>query len=159
MAVMTGGDDSAALSPPTPEVMAVAMSPEPIDYSDKQAVVDNRVKMFRILHGPAYPYDDAAMADIASRDFDRDPEPRIDAEPRACDPGRRRHGAAGSRRLDIPTLVIHGTADPILPYDHGVALAKEIPGAELLTMEGVGHDLPREEFDNVIGAILRHTSR
>ena len=54
--------------------------------------------------------------------------------------------------------MIHGTADPILPYDHGVALAKEIPGAELLTMEGVGHELPREEFDNVIGAILRHTS-
>ena len=58
--------------------------------------------------------------------------------------------------LDIPTLVIHGTADPILPYDHGVALAKEIPGAELRQMEGVGHELPGEEFD-VIGAILRHT--
>ena len=58
----------------------------------------------------------------------------------------------------MPTLVLHGTADPILPYEHGVALAKEIPGAELITMEGVGHELPVEEWDTVVPAILRHTA-
>ena len=157
MAVMTGADDAGALSPPAPEVLAMMMA-EPVDYSDKNAVVETRVKMFGILHGPAYPYNDADMRDIAGREYDRDPQMA----------STQNHGiaiqASPSWRsklpsLDIPTLVIHGTADPILPYDHGVALAKEIPGAELLTMEGVGHDLPREEFDNIIGAILRHTSR
>ena len=158
MAAMAGGDDSTALSPPTAEVMAVAMSPEPLDFADKQAVIDNRVKMFRILHGPAYPYDEAAMADIASRDFDRDPN-LASTQNHALAIQQTPSWRSRLSSLDIPTLVIHGTADPILPYDHGVALAKEIPGAELLTMEGVGHELPREEFDNVIGAILRHTSR
>jgi pimeloyl-ACP methyl ester carboxylesterase len=137
--------------------MAVAMSPEPLDYSDKQAVIDNRVKMFRVLHGPAHPYDDAAMADVASRDFDRDPS-LASSQNHALAIQKTPSWRSRLPSLDIPTLVIHGTADPILPYDHGVALAKEIPGAELLTMEGVGHELPREEFDSVIGAILRHTS-
>ena len=157
LAALTGGDESAALSPPTAEVMAVALAPEPLDYSDKQAVIDNRVKMFGILHGPAHPYDEAAMADIASRDFDRDPA-LASTQNHALAIQKTPSWRSRLPGLDIRTLVIHGTADPILPYDHGVALAKEIPGAELLTMEGVGHELPREEFDNVIGAILRHTS-
>jgi len=41
-----------------------------------------------------------------------------------------------------PALVIHGTEDPVLPYAHGVALAREIRGASLLTLEGTGHEPP-----------------
>jgi pimeloyl-ACP methyl ester carboxylesterase len=157
LAALAGGDDPSALSPPTAEVMAMALS-EPVDFSDRQAVIDNRVKMFRVLHGPAHPYDEAVMADVAGRDFDRDPD-LASAQNHALAIQKTPSWRSRLPGLDIPTLVIHGTADPILPYDHGVALAKEIPGAELLTMEGVGHELPREEYDNVIGAILRHTSR
>ena len=158
LAALGGGDDSAAL-------LAADRR------SDGRRHVAGAARLLRQASGhrqpgehvphpprPAYPYDEAAMADVASRDFDRDPNLA----------STQNHGLAIQQTpswrsrlpgLDIPTLVIHGTADPILPYDHGVALAKEIPGAELLTMEGVGHELPREEFDNVIGAILRHTSR
>ncbi len=56
-----------------------------------------------------------------------------------------------------PTLVVHGTEDPILSYSHGAATADAIPGARLLTLEDVGHDLPRRVNDRVIGAILEHS--
>ena len=42
----------------------------------------------------------------------------------------------------MPTLIVHGTEDPIFPIDHGEALAKAIPGSRLVTWEGVGHEIP-----------------
>jgi pimeloyl-ACP methyl ester carboxylesterase len=55
--------------------------------------------------------------------------------------------------------VIHGTADPLFPYGHAEALARGIPGAELLPLEGVGHQVPpRPWWPSVIAAMLRHTS-
>ena len=53
--------------------------------------------------------------------------------------------------------MIHGTDDPILPHEHGVALANEIPGAELLTLEQTGHELPRRTWGVVVPAILEIT--
>ena len=58
----------------------------------------------------------------------------------------------------MPTLVIHGTDYPVLPYDHGIALAKGIPGAHLLSLKEAGHELPRAAWDVVVPAILQHTS-
>ena len=63
----------------------------------------------------------------------------------------------GLGQIEAPTLVIHGSEDPVLPYPHGVALAEEIPGATLLTMDGMGHELPRGAWPEVIRAIVAHT--
>jgi pimeloyl-ACP methyl ester carboxylesterase len=60
--------------------------------------------------------------------------------------------------ITVPTLVIHGTDDPLFPHPHGVALANEIPHAELLTLDGMGHELPRETWDQVVPAILSLSS-
>ena len=55
--------------------------------------------------------------------------------------------------------MIHDTADPLFPYGHGEALARGIPRAELLPLEGVGHQLPPQPWwPPVIAAMLRHTS-
>ena len=54
--------------------------------------------------------------------------------------------------------MIHGTEDPILPFPHGEAIAAGIPGAKMLALDGVGHEVPRGEWDLVIPAILEHTS-
>ena len=59
--------------------------------------------------------------------------------------------------IEVPTLVVHGTEDPAFPHGHGAALAREIPGAELLTLQGTGHELPRRDWDVVVPAILRLT--
>jgi pimeloyl-ACP methyl ester carboxylesterase len=58
----------------------------------------------------------------------------------------------------VPTLVIHGTADPMFPIGHGEALAREIPGAKLLTLEGAGHGVERADWETIVGAILDHTA-
>ena len=60
--------------------------------------------------------------------------------------------------IRAPTLVIHGDEDPILPLDHGQAIAAGIDGAELLVMEGVGHEIPDQVLDRVIPAILQITA-
>lgn len=59
--------------------------------------------------------------------------------------------------IEAPTLVIHGTEDPLFPIDHGRAIAAEIPGAELLELVGVGHELPPRVWPRVADAIVAHT--
>jgi len=154
---LSGEGDGGALPGPSPELLAVALAQATVDPNDKQAVIESRVELFRVLHGPAHPYDEAMMRDLFTRELERDANFQSTANHQvavANTPPWRSKLAS----LDVPTLVIHGTADPILPYEHGVALAKDIPGAELLTMEGVGHELPQEEMDSLVPAILRHTA-
>ena len=144
------------LSPPTDAVLQAVASSAALDWSDPQAVLDNRVNMFRILSGSAYPFDEARR-DIFAAEIER----------AVSFPSSLNHGPAiqgsdawGHRlgELDVPTLVIHGTEDPILPYDHGQALHQLIPNAQLLTMEGVGHELPKDTWDTVVPTLLEHTS-
>ena len=58
-----------------------------------------------------------------------------------------------------PTLVIHGTADPMFPLEHGQALADEIRGARLLTLDGAGHGVDRADWETIVRAILEHTAK
>jgi pimeloyl-ACP methyl ester carboxylesterase len=61
--------------------------------------------------------------------------------------------------IRAPTLVLQGTEDPLFPYGHGEALTAEIPGARLLPLKGVGHEMPpRPLWDPVVAAILDHTA-
>jgi pimeloyl-ACP methyl ester carboxylesterase len=60
--------------------------------------------------------------------------------------------------IAVPTLVIHGTADPMFPLAHGQALAEEIPGARLLTLEGAGHGVDRADWEPIARAIVAHTA-
>jgi len=61
--------------------------------------------------------------------------------------------------ITAPTLVLHGTEDPLFPYGHAQALADEIPGARLVRLDKVGHQMPpRPVWDVAIPAILEHTA-
>ena len=59
--------------------------------------------------------------------------------------------------MSVPTLVVHGDADPLVGHSGGAATAEAVPGAELLTIEGMGHDLPLETWDRIVDAIVAHT--
>lgn len=128
------------------------------DWSDRGAVIDYIVDIERTCAGDSRSFDEAGMRDLAGRVVDR----TVNIESSltnhfAMDGGERwreRLGAVGA-----PTLVVHGTEDPVLPYGHAIALAKEIPGAELLALEQTGHELPRAVWEIVVPAILEHTSR
>ena len=60
--------------------------------------------------------------------------------------------------INVPTLVIHGTEDPIIPYEHGVYLSEVIPNAVLVTLEGAGHELHYNDWDKIINAISKRVS-
>ena len=61
--------------------------------------------------------------------------------------------------MKIPTLVIHGDADPLVPVEGGKDTANSIPGAKLVIIEGMGHSFPTEKVPQIIQAILQHTSQ
>lgn len=154
---LEGRETRFALSPPTPEVLALAMEQAGQDWSDPEAVLDNRTAMFKALAGSAHPYDEEERRALFKAEMDRALSfaSTVNHGP-AIDQSERWHDRLD--QIDVPTLVIHGTEDSILPFDHGQALAEAIPGATMLVMEGVGHELPVGEWDRVVAALLEHTA-
>jgi pimeloyl-ACP methyl ester carboxylesterase len=127
------------------------------DWSDRDAVIEYMVDLERACVGEI-PFDEARFRTYAERAHDRTTNVRSmltnhDLIHGTDSPTDRRLGD-----LRAPALVVHGTDDPMFPHEHGVALADEIPDAELLTLEGAGHDLPRATWDQVVPAILDHTA-
>ncbi len=122
-------------------------------------LIDMRVAMFTKLAG-RLPVDTAGLRDIATREVGRAINFAAQANHSlaigASSPNDRRPLL---RETSIPTLVVHGTDDPILPYPHGKALAEAIPGAKLLTIDGMGHDLPVQVWPQIIGEMIAVTQR
>jgi pimeloyl-ACP methyl ester carboxylesterase len=60
------------------------------------------------------------------------------------------------KAVHVPTLVIHGDADPVVPVEGGKALAEAIPEAELMIVDGMGHSIPETEAQKILSAIMQH---
>jgi pimeloyl-ACP methyl ester carboxylesterase len=107
----------------------------------RQAVIDRAVRVFSVIGSPAYPADLAAIAERTGLAWDRGhDEVAIGRQAVAS-------VASGDRtsrleEVDVPTLVIHGLADRICDASGGRATAAAIPGAELVLIDGLGHNLP-----------------
>lgn len=129
----------------------------PPDWSDREAVIDYLVEYSRAVAGRSRAFDEARHRRMIARAYDRSPSFASSNNHHLIDGAPRWRERLGDLR--VPTLVIHGGEDPLFPHAHGVALADEIPGARLLTLEHAGHELPREDLDVVIPAILEHTAR
>ena len=148
------GDETRDLPAPSQELGA---PPQP-DWADRAAVIDYLVEAERPYAARSRPFDEAAMRDLAGRVFDRSADIAASlTNPFIVDSDDRWRERLGE--LAAPTLVIHGTEDPLFPFGHARALAEEIPAAELLALEHTGHEyFPRATWDVVVPAILRHTS-
>jgi pimeloyl-ACP methyl ester carboxylesterase len=127
------------------------------DWTDRDAVVEYLVEGQRPFSGPEC-FDEAAVREVAREVVDR----TVNLESSTKNHWLVEGGAdIWSRLAEItaPTLVIHGTEDPLFPSEHAVVLARRIPGAELLLLEGVGHQVPpRSTWDIVVCALTRHTA-
>lgn len=143
----TTGDPD--LPSPDPDAMKVFFEPVPTGRAD---YIERLVRDFKILAGPGFAFDEPWHRDLAGRAFDRAFYPQ----------GTSRNMVAvmtaGSRKaalaaLSVPTLVIHGADDPIVPVAGGRDIARTVPGAELMVIDGMGHDLPHD------GAWLQITDR
>ncbi|MEN3356260.1 MAG: hypothetical protein V7637_242 [Mycobacteriales bacterium] len=157
------GDDL----PPMADRLKAALAdplPEP-DWADRDAVIDYLVETQRPYAGPDL-FDEAYVRAVVRREVDR----TVDIESASKnhwimvnddDGGGDSGDDAGSGLAEVttPTLVIHGTEDPVFPPGHGIALAREIPGAELLLLDGIGHQTPPPStWDLVVPAMLRLTA-
>jgi pimeloyl-ACP methyl ester carboxylesterase len=157
----TAGAGDPDLPGATEEVRAVFADPPPEpEWSDRAAVIDYIVEGDRPFEARSRPFDEARARDRAERVVDR----AINIES-----GLKNHWLLGGggeswrerlAELRAPTLVVHGAEDPLFPLEHGRALAREIPNADLLILEGTGHEVPPPPtWDLVIPAILKHTAR
>jgi pimeloyl-ACP methyl ester carboxylesterase len=126
-----------------------------VDWSDEESVIDYLVGYARVLSGGARPYDEAATRELVRRDVERAHDIAASENHGMVAEGEVSRRALAS--IAVPTLVIHGTEDPMFPLAHGEALAREIPGARLLTLEGAGHGVDRADWGEIARAILAHT--
>jgi pimeloyl-ACP methyl ester carboxylesterase len=131
--------------------------PEP-DWSDRQAVVNYLVEDLRAYAG-TLPFDEEGMRSLVGRIFDRTTNIASTMTNHfILEGGKPLRPRLGEIRA--PTLVLHGTEDPLFPYPHAEALAAEIPGTRLLPLEGMGHEVPpRPVWDRVVPAILDHSAQ
>ena len=122
---------------------------------EEEALVDHGVMLARTIGSPGYPSDEKRLRDRARASVQRSIYPE----------GPTRHLSAivadGDRRemlkdVSVPTLVMHGEDDPLVPVEGGRDTAAAIPGAKLKTIPGWGHDLPLELVDEVAEAIASH---
>jgi pimeloyl-ACP methyl ester carboxylesterase len=127
-----------------------------VDWSDRDSVVDYVVGYAEMLAGGERRFDEAAARELVRRDVERAHDIAASENHAALPEGEVPHAPLSS--IAVPTLVIHGTADPMFPLVHGRALAEEIPGARLLTLEGAGHGVDRADWETIVRAILEHTS-
>ncbi len=140
------------LPPPKPEAVQYLLRPFP---TQRDEYIEHFIKMWKILNGGELPMEEERLQELAERTFERGVSPVASARQLAA------IFASGSRKdrlasLHIPTLVIHGENDPLLPLECGLDVAKSIPGSKLKVIPGMGHALPPAVWDEVIEAIAGH---
>jgi pimeloyl-ACP methyl ester carboxylesterase len=151
------GEDNPDLPGPSAKYMEHAAAFDKLDWSDTRALADLIVEDARQLAGTRHPFDEAAARELVSRDLERAIDPaRLQNHTAVGGDEERWRGRVGE--IAVPFLVIHGTADPLFPHPHGVALAKAVPGATLVTIEGGGHELHENDWDQILEAIAGHTA-
>jgi pimeloyl-ACP methyl ester carboxylesterase len=148
----TGNPD---LAPAHPDALGALMQPR---VKERDGAIEQAVSLQRMIAGSGFPFDEERARRVAARSYDRSFYPV----------GVARHIAAvmasGNRApllasVKAPTLVIHGDADPLVPIEGGRDTAQAIPGAELLVIEGMGHEMPPPVWPRIIDAISEHTEK
>lgn len=140
---------------PSFETLAALLEPFP---PERAAFIERSVRLQRTIGSPGFPRDEAYVRRLAARSFDRGYHPagmKRQLIAIWASPGRRQALAS----LKIPTVVFHGDADPLLPVEDGVDTARAIPGARLIRVPGMGHELPREIWPRLVDAIAEAAGR
>jgi pimeloyl-ACP methyl ester carboxylesterase len=148
----TGNPQSAQSNP---DALAAVMAPSP---TERNAYIEHNMKVWQKIWSPGFPFEEERARAFLENSYDRS----------FCPSGAVRQNiailACGDRTASLatikaPTLVIHGSGDPLIPLDAGKEAACAIPGADLLVIDGMGHDLPKGVWRNIIAAIARHLQR
>jgi pimeloyl-ACP methyl ester carboxylesterase len=122
---------------------------------DRESAIAAAIDVFSLIGSPGYALDEEYLQRQAGASYDRayDPAGYL-RQLAAClaQPDRTKQ----LRRLDVPTLVMHGLADPLVSATGGLALARTIPGAKFVGFSGMGHDLPKPLWQPLADEVVRH---
>jgi pimeloyl-ACP methyl ester carboxylesterase len=149
----TTGDT--AVGQPTPDALEMLTTSPPQTVED---AADSAVLASKVIGGKGFPLDEERIRARTVEAWNRDHD----------DVGIARQLVAivasgdrtpGLRGVTVPTLVIHGVDDPLVTPSGGEATAKAVPGAELLNLEGMGHDLPIPLWPRIVDAIVENTAK
>jgi pimeloyl-ACP methyl ester carboxylesterase len=140
---------------PTPAAQAILLEPPP---RDRAAFIDRALRVYRVIGSPGFPRDEDRIARIAGMAFDRSFYPVGFARQLVC------VLASGSRKKKLaavhcPTVVLHGADDPLVPVACAKDTAASIPGAELVIIEGLGHELAPGAWPRIIDVLARNAAR
>jgi len=130
------------LPPPTEDFTRFVTTAE-VDWSDSESVIEYLVDYSRVLAGAMRPFDEGPMRVLVRRDVERAHDFAAAQNHDVLPDGEPPRAPLSS--ISVPTLVIHGSADPMFPVAHGEALADAIPGAKLLPLDGSGHGVDRAD--------------
>jgi len=148
----TGNPELSTLKPDNRDIQ---FEPPP---KDREAYINYAVEVCRIIGSPGFEFDEERVRRWLIQEYDRC----------FCPQGAVRQLLAilkgGNRKPDlskvtVPTLVIHGADDPLVPVELGKDTADAVPGAELLIIEGMGHDLPRQVWPRIVEAITTNAKK
>jgi pimeloyl-ACP methyl ester carboxylesterase len=150
--------DPTPLPAPEPRVADTFSQEAPdVDWSDEDAVVEANLDALRPFAG-SLGVDEAEMREVSRVVVRRTRDMAASVTNHWLVAGTGEGTPYTMGDLDVPTLVLHGTDDPLFPFPHGEALASEIQGARLIGLPGMGHEVPpRPLWDVVVPAILEHT--
>jgi pimeloyl-ACP methyl ester carboxylesterase len=140
---------------PSEAAMGVLLAPP---ARDREAAIQRAVDTYRVIGSPGFEFDETGLRDRAGLSFDRAYDPAGVARQLAAimtTPDR----TADLGTLDVAALVVHGAQDALVDVSGGRATAAAIPGAELLLIDGMGHDLPRAVWPQLIDAITALVER
>jgi len=138
-----------------PEAMLRLLTPPP---TEREAVIEHGLETQRVIGSPGFEFDEARYRERAARSYDRCFHP----------PGSARQAAAifasppreiALRSLELPALVIHGSADPLVPVEAGIDTHECVAGSELMLIEGMGHDLPEGTWSQIVDGISKLIER
>jgi pimeloyl-ACP methyl ester carboxylesterase len=151
LGIIFSSNNSPLLPPPAPRALLALLKGPPPD-SPREIIIDNAVRVSNIIGSPRYRIPDAQVRAEAAEGYDRNYYPQGIARQFSAILGSGSL-ARYDRRIVAPTVVIHGRADKLMRPFGGRAIARAINGARLVLFDGMGHDLPQQLWDRVIGVL------
>lgn len=138
-----------------PDAIAAVVAPPP---SEREAYIEHNMNVWRKIWSPGFPFEERRARIYLEKSYDRSYYPQGMARQNIAILARGDRSALLSF-IKAPTLVIHGSGDPLIPVEAGKDTARVIPGANLLIIDGMGHDLPTGVWPEIVTAISRHIKR
>jgi len=148
-------EDRPDLPPIDEEIMAYHARAAELDWGNEESIKQYLVGGWELLNGSRHPFDEEQAKALAGEEIRRANSLISMFNHARITGGEEYYGKVNNLR--VPTLVIHGTEDPVLPYPHAKAISDAIPGARLVTLEGAGHEIHKNDWDLVISQISAHT--